>query len=577
MRAKPETLAIRAANQYRRRDIIGYLGLRYYLDNVCAVRDRWANEISTLLAQYEDHPVYHESWHFKEWSEETKKIEHRRLSLPTPNEILAETAILDACSRAGGAFKTASSVYSYQLATGNEKTGVFFPYFVGFKKRHNDIADAARKYPDGIVVYTDIRKFYPSISHDMALHAWEKSAGEGALNSKYIELGRKLLEGHKLFCNEDEQGILTGPMFSHLIANLVLRPVDESMDQILPNGYFRYVDDIAMVGSRDDVELAEKTLDNLLDQLGGLRINTKKRLEVSTREWLLGENDFADEKERVSWKTFIGKMKQLLVAKPELTEEITINLNHAGFRIRPIDYSNAVKAQSYLTRLHQLSKYGWFRKVQYRANPQTLLNEAGILRTRYTKDFWDLFDRPVSNKYGHKRRIHGLRRYASRLIYLADPRDLPSIAEALSEVPEMKLFEVVFNAISSGDVSELVLYGANATHSAVYPLLATHESVRCSVEKDFPEVRQAKAILKAHGLPVCSREEELLNDDITRFCDWTSGRGRDTAKKMTYFDELASLHGVNSTCRHQDILFTAFDTNEDLISDISELLGKSPS
>jgi len=34
-------LAIKALNQYRKRDVIPYLGLRYYLDNTSARRDRW--------------------------------------------------------------------------------------------------------------------------------------------------------------------------------------------------------------------------------------------------------------------------------------------------------------------------------------------------------------------------------------------------------------------------------------------------------------------------------------------------------------------------------------------------------
>ena len=37
---KAGLLAIRATNQYRRRDVLAYLGLRYYLDNSAARSDR---------------------------------------------------------------------------------------------------------------------------------------------------------------------------------------------------------------------------------------------------------------------------------------------------------------------------------------------------------------------------------------------------------------------------------------------------------------------------------------------------------------------------------------------------------
>lgn len=44
---RPQLLALRAANQYRTRDIMAYLGLRYYFANQCASRDRWAEEVSS--------------------------------------------------------------------------------------------------------------------------------------------------------------------------------------------------------------------------------------------------------------------------------------------------------------------------------------------------------------------------------------------------------------------------------------------------------------------------------------------------------------------------------------------------
>ena len=46
---KAELLAIRAINQYRRRDILAYLGLRYYLDSSCSKKDIWIRDISTHL------------------------------------------------------------------------------------------------------------------------------------------------------------------------------------------------------------------------------------------------------------------------------------------------------------------------------------------------------------------------------------------------------------------------------------------------------------------------------------------------------------------------------------------------
>lgn len=577
MGTSPEMLAVRAVNQYRRRDIIGYLGLRYYLDNVCAVRDRWSNEIATLLAQYEDNPVYHTTWHFKERCSETNQIKYRRMCLPSPNEIMAETALIAACGNAGSIFQTHPSVYSYRISTGSETGGVFQPYYKGFQQRHRDIAEAAKGHDGGVVVYTDLRQFYPSISSKIASQAWIANGGKSQLPRCYVDLGIKLIETHTSHCDDNEKGLLTGPMFSHLIANLVLRSLDEKMGEIIPGGYFRYVDDIALVGAPKQVADAESIITDHLGAMA-LGVNEDKRFEVTTSQWLMGEADFSNELDRVSWKTVVGRLKQLLIAKPELTEDITRQFNDNGFRIKPLDYTNAVRDQEYLSRMKSLVTNGWIRRRIQHATPSRLLNDAKTIRTRYTQEFWDWIDkRADENKYEQKRRIHALRRYSSLLVYLADPDDIPSIVEALYVMPEMELYAVIFEAIHSGDVSKLVNYGVNATHSAASPLLACFDHVRCDSTMDSEAVRQAVAILQAHGLIVKSSDRLLVDDEMSYFCRGEVINGASNKKVRSYIGDISSLHGFDRECRHKDILFSAFDTNEDLVTEISDIMNTSGS
>ena len=66
---RPELLAVRAINQYRRRDVLAYLGLRYYLENDCAKNDVWARDISAHLVKTQESPIYYRSYHFKEMNE----------------------------------------------------------------------------------------------------------------------------------------------------------------------------------------------------------------------------------------------------------------------------------------------------------------------------------------------------------------------------------------------------------------------------------------------------------------------------------------------------------------------------
>ncbi len=55
---RPEVLSVRAVNQYRRRDMLAYLGLRYYLENKATNRDLWAKTVSTYLVDSRDTPIY---------------------------------------------------------------------------------------------------------------------------------------------------------------------------------------------------------------------------------------------------------------------------------------------------------------------------------------------------------------------------------------------------------------------------------------------------------------------------------------------------------------------------------------
>ena len=50
MSSRYGVLATRALNQYRRRDVVAYLGLRYYLENTAASTDLWATDVAVDLA-----------------------------------------------------------------------------------------------------------------------------------------------------------------------------------------------------------------------------------------------------------------------------------------------------------------------------------------------------------------------------------------------------------------------------------------------------------------------------------------------------------------------------------------------
>jgi hypothetical protein len=149
-RLRPSILSARAVNQYRRRDVLTYLGLRYYLHNTAARTDYWARQVATDLVLTRTDLPYFRALHFKD-SAPGGQVEHRPIFLPSANEALAEAALLDECANHPQAFANPTCVFSYELSRGEERKGIFQPYFGGLQKRHQAIAEACDAYPNGVV------------------------------------------------------------------------------------------------------------------------------------------------------------------------------------------------------------------------------------------------------------------------------------------------------------------------------------------------------------------------------------------------------------------------------------------
>ncbi len=571
----PQTLAIRAANQYRRRDAIGYLGLRYCLETACSAQDRWAQEVAPDIMLSSARPLYHHSLHFKEKDADTGKVTYRDMYIPSPHEILAESALINACGRAGNAFSSAPSVYSYNIAKKREVGGIFEPYYIGFKKRHSDIAKAAANRSGEKVVYLDIQKFYPSIRPQIALHTWETAVSNSKLPQRFGRLGQEILQRHFDFQKSGGQSFLTGPMLSHLVANLVLSPLDKKLSVIGSGQCFRYVDDFALVGTDREIKLMEDAIKTELEPLD-LYLHPDKRIETSCMNWLSGITDFDDYGGPQSWSALIGKTKQLLIARPEATAEISAMFADNGFRLRPLDYSGLTKETSYLTGLRELAYHSWFRRSVRKTSPKDLLRIASNLKTQLTNDFWKWADRPISDdKFLRKRRMHRLRCITARLTVLGDIADLPAMAETLAQTPELYINAAILRAVASRDVSELVELGANAAHAAVYPLLASGNKVVCMAPCQSEAAIQSACVLIAHGIdPACF---DIHGDKVGQV-DFCAGSGQPVRQRkppQTYFGHLSTLMNSRDRSAHSKVLLSAFDQSEDLMQDVNTIINAS--
>lgn len=573
MKIRPDILAKRAVYQYRRRDILAYASLRLYFRNRCALRNRWASVVAQELVLNQSQPSLNHVRHFKQIGQNGHP-EFRDLFLPGPNEIVAETALLARCADAPKVFQPPTGAYSYKLSTGAETQGVFKFYFPDFLNRHRAIARACRQETDAVVLYTDIKNFYPSVSISLAQKVWSAACKKGNLSRDTLRLGMKLLENQAQATDSDGASLLVGPMFSHLIGNLVLRNIDLEMGSAAPGQYFRYVDDFVLVAPHGKVTELEETLVGMLEERG-LELHSQKRMEVRAANWLEFEKSFEEDRSGVSWRTFIGKLKQLMLIRPECRKEMEDRFRDVEIRIRPIDYSEVLQETEFLARIRMLMRHSWFRLQMRSLNPERIVVEGLQLRSSYLRELDKILARfQESDPFGKRMCTPRLRFLLSRLGYLATSVGLRSIATKIEDIQELAIYAASFRAIVNRDVSDLLRFGPQAAQSVIQPLRMDFGPVQCSVSSTDKEVSQAYAIFLLNGVSL-SGTIELPETHMLKFCQGGSDVAKLFISSDIYFRELACLHGIDEPNVLTRILETAFDYDEEMVFDMMDYMYMS--
>jgi hypothetical protein len=500
---RPGKFAVRAVKQYRRRDVLSYIGLRYYLENTAAITDHWARDVAVDLVLHRTNPIYLRAQHFKDVND-NGSIGHREMFLPGPNEALAETVLIGECAQVGKAFSLPNCVFSYMPASGDDLSGVFSHYMNGLKARHVAISKVCREQPNAIVRFFDIKRFYPSIKTETANRIWVDACNNSGLEPRFQALGEKLLSDHGN-ANPKERGrLLTGPMFSHLIGNLVLSKVDEVL-AVAPAHYFRYVDDVVLIGTVEEIRTSSELLHKLLDDLE-LELhdeNSHKSLKINSSEWLQGEHDFAQSQSPISWMTLVGDIKHLLIWYPEKSAEIRNAFAAEGFRMPLPDYTGAIRERGSVARSLNLIRRKWFQRIVRNISPETILNQARILRSQYDQELQQLLEQlSRSTGFAAKRILPKVRYCMGRLAYLAAPDRLSELANISSAIPTLYFHSEVARAVGTGDIDQIILLGTNAAQAAAQPLRMASGGVRLSREPKSTAELQALAVFAMNGVSV---------------------------------------------------------------------------
>lgn len=569
-------IALKTLNQYRRRDIYAYLGLRYYLNNSSTNSDFWLEEVCCKLTLEGTEYGYLKSFHYKDYSD--KQYVYRDVYLPAPNETLSEAFLISKLS-AYQEFHPQPYVFSYRYAEESDLSGIFSPYFNGVKERHKFIEKLCWENEGSFVLYTDIKKFYPSIKSEDVLKVWNDKCDSSGIDSKYKLLGEKILRNHidLNIKNATGDSVLTGPMLSHVIANLLLDDIDKNMYALTNGRYCRYVDDVIFVGSQSELEFWRDKLESDFSDLGLELHDGTKDFSVSNSEWLEGANDF-NSSISLNWMKLIANLKRFLFANADQKEDLMQAFKDNSIRIPILDYSVAVKESSAIEKMADwIKKYSWSEKFIREISIKTLISQAMACKFDMLEKIYEYLELLITtNEYERKRYIPKIKFLSGRLLMLSNHEELHQLSEKLTDIEDFHQLKVTIQCLLTRDVTESLKMGANATQ-AVAQLLAIEPypvtiDIAALNDVDTRVVEQSLAVLDINGIDY---NHDNSPSELRLF-----SKGLEIGELMTsedrYIKELSALHGI-CAARHTETLLTCFDRNEELAIDILNQVQSSKS
>lgn len=418
------------------------------------------------------------------------------------------------------------------------------------------------------------KKFLSIYSYKVAKSAWTSATNNSSLPSIYKDLGSCLIEKHFAQSQKDYTGkcLLTGPIFSHLIANLVLTEVDEKMWKITNGKYWRYVDDIAMLGSDDELKSWRVTLKKLFEKLE-LELHTgNKDYSVTSCEWLTSENDFNNETSK-PWMRLVGDIKKFLLANPHKHKQLTDAFTQNNINLPILHYSEEIYEKAYLQKItDRFAAYRWSWKNVKAISIDSILDSITETRTFYHEKITSaLNEYSIANEFERKRLIPKIRYAAGRLTLVAPTDLLLRLAEELYTVKELFLLSEIMRAVASKDVSRIIMLGTNAAQATAQLLKTSDIPVTFSTSALSPVVRTSLAILKMNGIQF--NNEFSSKEDI-----YTFATGENMNELMNsndpFIKEISSLHGIQDSL-HDQMLNTAFARDEELAIDLINQLQQS--
>jgi hypothetical protein len=570
-------LAIRTLNEARRTDPLAYLSLRYTAATTVGLKDEWAREVAPRIVMGRGGSTVVESLQFKELNQ-AGRPEFRTVRYCGGPHQLAEAALIEACFAAGAPFTPRDSVYSYRPPSSSSYEGVFTPYFELFSKRQDDIGRRCRQFSRHTVVYLDIKKFYPSVKVTKVRTAWKRACRKSKLDPFWVNFGHYLIDLQ--FLHKD--GLLIGPLFSHLLANLYLSEFDLKMEKLFPKRYFRYVDDFAFVVKYEVKDSLIALVKENLKPLG-LRLNDSKTHWMGAQKWEQNAPfqtpDYADESVGDEhWMCFVDRLKRFLVANPGQASFVRSSFAAEGMRVPVPRYEAAIQEEIYQSGFKRRRRMPHFDGTTADITVADIIGRGRTLRSKYLEEFETLWPDFLEAKgLIRKWKRSRIRYLIGRCLLLAKQDQLAPICAAVSSEPELADYTAMLEAVITGNADSLLKLGWKPSLALAPVLSAEGMVVRTNRQRWSQEALEALVALKLGG---CQVDVELSASarSKNRFKVGTSEHGTSEWAKESdlFYRELMSLTGGSRLNDFISMIQTPIDPDEDWASFAEELLGLNP-
>lgn len=570
-------LAIRALNEARRTDPLAYLSLRFTAETTLGIQDRWAREIAPMLVSSADPGSFVASRQFKEL-QANGTPEFRDVRFCGGPQQLAEAALIEACSLAGGPFIPSKSVYSYLFESRHGSEGIFRPYFELFSKRQDDIGKRCRQYTRNCVVYLDIKRFYPSIKFTRIRKAWNRACGQSGIDKRWRELGNRLIDQQFAVGS----GLLVGPQFSHVLANLLMRDFDNTMERLFPLRYFRYVDDFAFVVKFEEMDALIETVSSHLRPLV-LKLNPEKTQWMGASKWESNAPyqtpDYADDNiGDADWMHFIDNLKCYLTRNPGDGPILRDAFTKENLRVPVPRYESAIQEEVYQQGFERRRKIRGFEESALGISSASLVETALNLRVRYVREFfeiWPEFHREsgLLRKWKKSR----LRYLIGRCLLVASMDELTGIHEALNGASEFAEYSAMLDAMVNRHADSLLRFGWKPAAAVAPAIAAGRIALKCAKKRWSEENLEAYTALRLGSVAIDGGPSAKSRKSCRYYASMGRFQSGDWVKeKDPFYREFLSLAGSH---RFEEFLLkfqTPIDPAENLAAFSDELLGLNP-